>query len=172
LNSSLLSLSDNQTIERRTYSTCRLKIISLWYRKLRTLWEMKKRHNVSHQCWFSKTLEHHERLFQKLLNDYTPLITVVKSTCSDLEVPKPQKLAKNLTRRNDLEPIVHSQDIRTFFFDPSTHYVFMYIKKMCRQKMIISSLIILFYKLCTLEKNLISIVCTFYLKIILIVCTF
>jgi hypothetical protein len=24
----------------------------------------------------------------------------------------------------DLEPILHSQDIRTFFFDPSTHYAF------------------------------------------------
>ena len=53
-----------------------------------------KRHSVSHQCWFSKTLEQRERLFQKLLNDHTPLVTAVKSTCSDFEVPKPQKLAK------------------------------------------------------------------------------
>jgi hypothetical protein len=78
----------------------------------------------------------------------------------------------NFTRTNDLEPMVHSQYIRTFFFHPSTHYVFrtiteligilyivfffchiilnthstrnkfMYFEKMCRQ-MIISSLIIL-----------------------------
>jgi hypothetical protein len=46
------------------------------------------------QCWFSKTLEQRERLFQKLLNDHTPLVTAVKSTCSDVEVPKPQKLVK------------------------------------------------------------------------------
>ena len=46
------------------------------------------------QRWFSKTLEQRERLFQKLLNDHTPLVTAVKSTCSDFEVPKPQKLAK------------------------------------------------------------------------------
>ena len=116
----------------------------------------------------------------------------------------PRNLSRILTRTNDLEPIVHSQDIRTFFFHPSTYYVFrtitelieilyivfcfchiilnthstsnkyMYIKIMCRQ-MIISSLIILFYKLCTLKKKnsnfhrmyfylkrvLISIECTF-----------
>jgi hypothetical protein len=51
-----------------------------------------KRHSVSHQCWFSKTLEQRGRLFQKLLNDHTPLVTAVK--CSDFEVPKSQKLAK------------------------------------------------------------------------------
>ena len=45
-------------------------------------------------CWFSKTLEQFERLFQKLLNDHTTLVTAFKSTCSDFEVPKPQKLAK------------------------------------------------------------------------------
>jgi hypothetical protein len=55
-----------------------------------------KRHSVSHQCWFSKTLEQREPLFQRLLNDHTPLVTAVKSTCSDFEVPKPQKLAKKL----------------------------------------------------------------------------
>ena len=33
-------------------------------------------------------------------------------------------LPRNLTRTNDLEPIVHSQDIRTFFFHLSPHYVF------------------------------------------------
>ena len=43
---------------------------------------------------FTKTLEQRERLFQKLLNDHTPLVTAVKSTCSDFEVPKPQKFAK------------------------------------------------------------------------------
>jgi hypothetical protein len=53
-----------------------------------------KRHNVSHQCWFSKTLEQRECLFQKLLNDHTPLVTAVKSTCSDFEVTKPLRLAK------------------------------------------------------------------------------
>ena len=93
----------------------------------------------------------------------------------------PRNLPRNLPRTNDLEPIVHSQDIRTFFFHLSPHYVFrtitelieilyimlcfchiilnthstsnkyMYIKQMCRQ-MIISSLIILFNKLCTLKK--------------------
>jgi hypothetical protein len=31
-------------------------------------------YSVSHQCWFSKTLEQRERLFQKLLNDHTPLV--------------------------------------------------------------------------------------------------
>ena len=41
-----------------------------------------------------QTLEHRERLFQKLLNDHTPLVTAVKSTCSDFEVPKPQILPK------------------------------------------------------------------------------
>ena len=41
-----------------------------------------------------QTLEQRDRLFQKLLNDHTPLVTAVKSTCSDFEVPKPQKLAK------------------------------------------------------------------------------
>jgi hypothetical protein len=30
----------------------------------------------------------------ELLNDHTPLVTAVISTCSDFEVPKPQKLAK------------------------------------------------------------------------------
>jgi hypothetical protein len=125
----------------------------------------------------------------------------VKSTCSDFEVPKPRNFPRNLNRTNDLEPIVHSQDIRTFFFHPSTQNVFrtitelieilyivfcfchiilnthstsnkyMYIKKMCKQ-MIISSLIILFYKLCTLKKIIITIISTFYLKIILIACTF
>ena len=96
--------------------------------------------------------------------------------------PNPRNFPRNLTRTNDLEPIVHSQDIRTFFFDPSTHFVlrtiielikilyivfcfchiilnthstsnkYMYIKKMCKQ-MIISSFIILFYKLCTFKKK-------------------
>jgi hypothetical protein len=37
------------------------------------------------------SLEQREHLFQKLLNDHTPLVTAVKSTCSDFEVPKPQK---------------------------------------------------------------------------------
>jgi len=36
------SQADNQTIERRSYSTYRLKTISLWNRKLRTLWKMQK----------------------------------------------------------------------------------------------------------------------------------
>ena len=40
------------------------------------------------------SLEQREHLFQKLLNDHTPLVTAVKSTCSDFEVPKPLKLAK------------------------------------------------------------------------------
>jgi hypothetical protein len=60
------------------------------------LCERYKRHSVSHQHWFSKTLEQREGLFQKLLNDHAPLVTAVKSTCSDFEVPKPQKLAKKL----------------------------------------------------------------------------
>jgi hypothetical protein len=83
-----------------------------------------KRHSVSHQCWFSKTLEQRERLFQKLLNDHTPLVTVVKSTLQISKFRNPINLPRNLTRTNDLEPIVHSQDIKTFFFHPSTHYVF------------------------------------------------
>jgi hypothetical protein len=53
-----------------------------------------KRHSVSHRCWFSKTLEQRDCLFQKLLNYHTPLVTAVKSTCSDFEVPKHKKLAK------------------------------------------------------------------------------
>jgi hypothetical protein len=32
--------------------------------------------------------------FEVVLNDHTPLVTAVKSTCSDFEVPKPQKFAK------------------------------------------------------------------------------
>jgi hypothetical protein len=40
-----------------------------------------------------QTLDQRERLFQKLLNDHTPLVTAVKSACLDFEV---QKLAKKL----------------------------------------------------------------------------
>ena len=135
-----------------------------------------------------------------MLNDHTPLVTTSNLHVQISKFRNPWNLPRNLTRTNDLEPIVHSQDIRTFFVHPSTYYVFrtitelieilyivfcfchiilnthstsnmyMYIKKNVRQ-MIISSLIILFYKLCTLKKYIISIVCTFYLKIILIVCT-
>ena len=49
------------------------------------------------------SLEQREHLFQKLLNDHTPLVTAVKSTCSDFEVPKPQNLSRNLTSTNDLD---------------------------------------------------------------------
>jgi hypothetical protein len=51
------------------------------------LCERYKRHSVSHQCWFSKTLEQHEGLFQKLLNDHTPLVTAVKSKCHNVNLP-------------------------------------------------------------------------------------
>jgi hypothetical protein len=34
------SQADNKTIERYLYLTCRLKTISLWYCKLRTLWKI------------------------------------------------------------------------------------------------------------------------------------
>ena len=45
-------------------------------------------------CWFSKTLDQRERLFQKLLNDHTTIVTAFKYKFSDVEVPKPQKLSK------------------------------------------------------------------------------
>ena len=61
-----------------------------------------------YKCWFSKTLEQRERLFQKLLNDHTPLVTAVKSTCSDFEVPKPQKLA-NKPHQNKRHQTNHTQ---------------------------------------------------------------
>ena len=83
-----------------------------------------KRHSVSHQCWFSKTLEQRERLFQKLLNDHTPLVTASNYRFRFRSSKNPRNLPRNLTRTNDLEPIVHSQDIRTFFFHPWSHYVF------------------------------------------------
>ena len=56
------------------------------------------------------SLEQRERIFQKLLNDHTPLVTAAKSTFSDLEVPKPQKLAKKFhqnkrPRTNGTQPI-------------------------------------------------------------------
>jgi hypothetical protein len=92
-----------------------------------------KRHSVSHQCWSSKTLEQRERLFQKLLNDHTPLVTAVKLQVQISKFQNPRNLPRNLTRTNDLEPIVHSQDIRTFFFHPWTHYVFRTIAELIEE---------------------------------------
>ena len=79
------------------------------------------------KCWFSKTLEQRERLLQKLLNDPTPLVTAIKLTCSDFEVPKPQKLAKKPhqnKRPRTNRMLVVAKNVRNLFFDPSTHYVF------------------------------------------------